>query len=79
MHSTQDKYKHENVSYGTAWTAELVDGTEIEFSENCLETATKIDERNLEHCLYLQLANSSITELDTKFLCNVRVLVMFFC
>ena len=79
VHDTQDKYKHENVSYGTGYETPLIDDTEIEFVANCLTTANRIDGRNLKYCLYLNLVNSSITELDTSHLSALLVLSLTFC
>ena len=40
-------------------------------------TATKIDERNLLQCQYLSLHTaSSVTQLNTKYLSNLRVLLI---
>ena len=60
-------YKQQKVSYGTAYTAELLDGTKIVFDANKLTTATKLDERNLKKCVYLNLVEASITSLDTIY------------
>ena len=79
MHNTQDKYKLQNVSYGSAFTAHLVDETEIEFVANRLTTAARVEERNLKYCLYLNLYNASITELDTSHLSSLLVLTLPFC
>ena len=37
---------------------------------------SRIDERNLEQCLYLNLMNSSINRINTTYLYNVIVLVL---
>ena len=60
-HDTQDMYKQQKVSYGTAYKAPLSDGTKIQFEANRLTTATRIDERNLKECIYLHQNRSSIT------------------
>ena len=57
----------------------MPDGTEIEFDDNCLEIATKIDERNLQECLYMCLDESSITDLNTVYLSALLVLTLAHC
>ena len=79
VHDTQDKYKQDNVSYGTEFTALLADGTEIKFSNNRLETATKIDGRNLKHSLYLSLGYSVLTSLETVHFTGLLVLILDGC
>ena len=54
-------------------------GTEIKFSDNKLTTATKIDERNLKHCLYLNLYESTITSLVTEHISGLLVLILYRC
>ena len=78
-HDTQDMYKVQNVSYGYEKTAYLVDDTEIPFADNELTTATSVDERNLKHCCYLNLNNSSIEKLDTTYLTGLLVLNLSWC
>ena len=69
-------YKQWKVSYGDGSTAYLVDSTEIQFARNTLTTATSVDERNLKHCLYLNLRESSIEKLDTTHLTGLLVLIL---
>ena len=62
-HDTRNVYNVENVSYGAVMGVDLSDGRHIGFKGNKLTTDTRLDERNLCFCLYLNLFNSSITEL----------------
>ena len=48
------------------------------FAENRLETATSLDERNLKYCIYLNLNESSIENLDTAHLSGLLVLKLRF-
>ena len=53
----------ENVSYGAPYysgTITLSDKTSINFADNVLQNARKIDERNLINCKFLNLYMSSI-------------------
>ena len=52
----------------------LADGAKISFAENTLIGFTRINEHNLINCRQLNLADSSLTSLCTKFLSNLRVL-----
>ena len=67
------------MSYGCGDTAYFADNTEIEFSDNKLTTATKIDGRNLKHCLYLNLFRSTITSIDTEHISGLLVLILGGC
>ena len=40
--------------------------------------ASRIDERNLSYCQFLNLMNSSVNRIDTSYLYNVKVLVLCF-
>ena len=55
----------------------MLDCFEIQFDYNVLETATRIDERNLKFCIYLNLCNASIISMDTIWLGALRVLILF--
>ena len=57
-------YKNDTVSYGNAYVATMADGTEIRFVANKVVGPTRLDERNLTHCKYLNLDGSSITGFD---------------
>ena len=76
MKDTRVVYKVENVSYGVMMGASLSDGSHITFASNKLTNATRLDERNLCHCLYLNLFSSSITELKTEHLGSLRILII---
>ena len=76
VHDTSNKYKVENISYGIEIEVILSDYDRINFDTNVI-TATRIDERNLVFCKYLSLFEAcTITYLDTKYLINLRVLVI---
>ena len=57
----------------------LANNTEIEFSDNRLTTATKIDGRNLKHCLYINLSYSTITSFETEHISGLLVLISDNC
>ena len=52
----------------------LDDGSDLIFSDNKLDNADKIVEQNLFYCQYLNLRESSIIELCTLHLGNLRML-----
>ena len=57
-------------------TVELSDDVEIDFADNVLKTATRFDERNLMHCKFLNLKDSSILQIDTMPLGALQVLIL---
>ena len=77
VHDTQKQYKSVSVSFGVAWSRTLKDGTIVHFIDNILPSSSRIDERNLVFCIFLNVAHSSITLLDTTYLSNLRVLILF--
>ena len=52
----------------------LTDGTKISFAENTLKGFARLDKRNLIYCQQLNLDLSSLKNLFTTFLSNLRVL-----
>ena len=65
-----------SVSYGYKYA--LAPGSlNIKFDENKLFRYTSVDERNLMHCQYLGFIFTSIVEVNTRFLMNLKVLVLF--
>ena len=65
----------ENVSYGSRDSeCKLADGTRYSFAENTLKNVTRIDERNLVGTKFLNLDYSSVMQLDTSTLKQLRVL-----
>ena len=70
-------YKVQKVSYGFRVSPELQDGSKIKFDNNNIVRSTRIDERNLKFCLYLNLRDASITSLDTTWLGALRVLILW--
>ena len=50
---------------------------DIKFEENRLYKYTSVDERNLMHCVYLSLTFTSVLSLNTIYLKQLRVLVLF--
>ena len=52
------------------------DGSALTFTDNKVENTYRIDERNLLYCWYLNLGESSIIELCTLHLKNLRVLIL---
>ena len=79
MHDTSNMYKTEKVNYGhnACGTINLTDGTSVSFSSSALKNVSRIDERNLVFCKYLDLGNSTITHLDTAYLTSLRILVLY--
>ena len=65
---TSADYLKETVSYGRRDTTTLIDGKRVEFADNILENATRIDERNLICTKFLNLDYSSVTQLNTSSL-----------
>ena len=70
-------YKIEKVSYGYSCSVKLYDGSDVVFDDNVLRNFTRIDERNLKFCLYLNLRFASITSLDTTWFGELRVLILW--
>ena len=77
VRDTKDKYKSVSASYGIAWSHILNDGRNVQFGDNILSSYSRIDERNLIFCVCLNIAHSSVTFLDTIYLRNLRVLIVF--
>lgn len=73
---TQDMYKVNTVSYGCSNFCSA-NNMKIKFSANKLINTSKIDERNLIFCLYLNFYCASITSLETTYLGNLRVLILY--
>ena len=71
MQDTSEMLNKANVSYGVAYDCALNNGVFVSFIRNKLITASRIDETNLVYCLYLNLAGSSVTYLDTKYFNNL--------
>ena len=67
------------MSFGTDFIATLANGTTIQFFEYRLITIIKIDERNLTKCLYLNLQEALIMNLDTVHFGALRVLMLAYC
>ena len=67
----------ENVSFGVDWSSfwgdiVLDDGSCVEFIHNKLKNATRIDERNLIHCKYLNLCGAvCLEDIDLHYLGNL--------
>ena len=66
------------MNYGCEREVYLADGR-IKFGNKKLRTATRIDERNLNCALYLDLSYSSITSLDTEHISGLLGLVLHSC
>ena len=72
-------FKELQVNFGVEFTTETMkfnDGSTITFTDNKLENTDRIDERNLVYCQYLNLRESSIIDLCTLHLVNLRVLML---
>ena len=60
VYDTSGDYKKETVSYGSGYSNSLADGTKYSFAEKKLKNVTRIEERNLIHCYFLNLDESSV-------------------
>ena len=49
---------------------------EIDLKDNCLSKDERIDERNLIKCVELNLCHSSLSDLNTVYLTELRVLIL---
>ena len=72
-------YQLLNISFGSAFTANLSNATQVKFNENKLSVLKRIDERNLIYCKYLNLGYSSIMHLETTYLEALVVLILTNC
>ena len=52
------------------------EGVDLVFSVGVLVTFSRIDERNLKKCKYLNLTGSSVTNLETMYFVNLIVLIL---
>ena len=79
---TSDYFGDENVSLGLATPipTKLKNGDNITF-ENffSMDRYVSIDERNLQHCKYLNLRGSGVKQFNTAYLPNLRLLDICFC
>ena len=71
-------YKLENVSCGDDTTATLPNGASITFEKVTLTLVTRLDERNLLYCKYLNLHSAPIISLNPSYLRNLELLVLLF-
>ena len=82
IYDTSAEYSLKRVSYGSSYSgwdsgSPLLDGTSYVFEDNYCSTIKQICEYNLIKCLYLNLDSSSITSLNTQYLGQLRVLVLY--
>ena len=84
IHDTQSKYRDAKVSYGDGVTLTLLDNIKLSFGYDKLINSSRIDERNLGLCKYLNLDESSVLQIDTQNLggllllrfCNTKISVL---
>ena len=76
IEDTSATHGREEVSFGYSYN--FPSGSfDIKFAFYCLRTRTSVDERNLVSCRRLNFDGASITSLNTIFLKELRVLVLY--
>ena len=72
-------FKQRIVSFGAEFKTERMkfeDGSALILPGNKLENTDRIEERNLFYCQYLNISESSIIDLCTLHLGNLRLLIL---
>ena len=72
-----EMYKADTVSFGSNFDVLAPGSFDVQFASNKLIDYTSLEERNLIHCKYLNLQSCSITYLNTCYLKQLKILVLY--
>ena len=77
IYDTSADYRKQRISYGKLYYGDQIwSSINVDFDDNELTEYVSLEEKNLVFCKFLNLGYSSITQLDTKELATLCVLVL---